>query len=165
VERIGTFAVLQARRGKGLPARWALLPVRIVVGLGFLAHGLAKWNRGPAKFAALLHQLGIPAPITAAWTTTAVEVLGGTALLIGLWVAIACVPLVATMLVAMFTIHVHYGFSAVNTVGLTSAGPQFGPPGYEINLLYIAILVALAVSRPTALSLDAVRHEELSKAS
>jgi len=66
------------------------------------------------------------------------------------------------MLVAMFTIHVHYGFSAVNTVGLTSAGPQFGPPGYEINLLYIAILVALAVSRPTALSLDAVRHEERS---
>jgi len=145
------------QRGR-LPARWALLPVRVVVGLGFLAHGLAKWNRGPAKFGALLHQLGIPAPITAAWTTTAVEVLGGTALLIGLWVAIACVPLLATMLVAMFTIHVHYGFSAVNTVGLTSAGPQFGPPGYEINLLYIAILVALAVSRPTALSIDAVRR-------
>ena len=141
-------------------AQWALLPMRIVVGLGFLAHGLAKWSRGPAKFAALLHHLGIPAPITAAWATTAVEVLGGAALLIGLWVAIACVPLVATMLVAMFTIHVHYGFSAVNTVGLTPAGPQFGPPGYEINLLYIAILIALAVSRPTALSIDAVRHAE-----
>jgi putative oxidoreductase len=153
---------LGMRLQRGLPARWALLPVRVVVGLGFLAHGLAKWSRGPAKFAALLHQLGIPSPITAAWMTTAVEVLGGTALLIGLWVAVACIPLVATMLVAMFTIHVHYGFSAVNTVGLTSAGPQFGPPGYEINLLYIAILVALAVSRPTALSIDAVRHEERS---
>lgn len=141
-----------------LPLRWALLPIRVVVGLGFLAHGLAKWNRGPAKFAVLLHQLGIPLPLTAAWTTTATELLGGSALLIGLWVTVACIPLVATMLVAMLTIHVHYGFSAVNTVGLTAAGPQFGPPGYEINLLYIAILAALAVSGPTALSMDAVRY-------
>lgn len=147
---------------RGLPAKWALLPVRVVVGLGFVAHGVAKFNRGPAKFGALLHQLGIPIPITAAWTTTMVEVLGGTALVIGLWVAIACIPLAATMLVAMFTIHVHYGFSAVNTVGLTAAGPQFGPPGYEINLLYIAVLVALALSRPTALSIDALRREERS---
>ena len=162
MERIGRMRRLATKLRRDLPVRWALLPVRVVVGLGFLAHGLAKWHRGPAKFAALLHQLGIPAPITAAWMTTAVEVLGGAALLIGLWVAIACIPLVATMLVAMFTIHVHYGFSAVNTVGLTSTGPQFGPPGYEINLLYIAILVALAVSRPTALSIDAVRHEERS---
>ena len=143
-----------------LPVRWALVPVRVVVGLGFLAHGLAKWNRGPAKFAVLLHQLGVPLPVTAAWTTTATEVLGGTALVIGLWVTVACIPLATTMLVAMFTIHVHYGFSAVNTVGLTAAGPQFGPPGYEINLLYIGILAALAVSGPTALSIDAVRQEE-----
>lgn len=155
---MGSAMNLQPR----LPVRWALVPVRVVVGLGFLAHGLAKWNRGPAKFAMLLHQLGIPLPVTAAWTTTATELLGGTALLIGLWVTVACIPLVATMLVAMFTIHVHYGFSAVNTVGLTAAGPQFGPPGYEINLLYVAILVALAVSGPTALSVDAVRHAERS---
>jgi putative oxidoreductase len=145
-----------------LPARWALVPVRVVVGLGFLAHGLAKWNRGPAKFAVLLHQLGVPLPVTAAWATTATELFGGMALLVGLWVTIACVPLAMTMLVAMFTIHVHYGFSAVNTVGLTAAGPQFGPPGYEINLLYIGILAALAVSGPTALSLDAAREKERS---
>jgi putative oxidoreductase len=72
-----------------------------------------------------------------------------------LTVPVACVPLIVTMLVAMFTIHVHFGFSAVNTIGLTAAGPQFGPPGYEINLLYIAALVALAVSEPTAFSVDA----------
>jgi putative oxidoreductase len=143
-----------------LAARWALLPMRVVVALGFVVHGVAKWNRGPAKFAVLLGQLGVPAPIVAAWSTTAVELLCGSALLIGLWVTVACIPLVVTMLVAMFTIHVHYGFSAVNTVGLTAAGPTFGPPGYEINLLYIAILVALAVSGPTALSIDGARHLE-----
>ena len=145
-----------------LASRWALLPMRVVVALGFLVHGAAKWNRGPAKFAALLGHIGIPAPLAAAWSTTAVELVCGTALLLGLWVTVACIPLAATMLVAMFTIHVHYGFSAVNTVGLTAAGPQFGPPGYEINLLYIAILAALALSGPTALSIDAVRHAERS---
>jgi putative oxidoreductase len=145
-----------------LAARWALLPMRVVVALGFLVHGAAKWNRGPAKFAVLLGQIGIPAPMAAAWSTTVVELLCGSALLIGLWVTVACIPLVVTMLVAMFTIHVHYGFSAVNTVGLTAAGPQFGPPGYEINLLYLAILAALAVSGPTPLSIDAVRQAERS---
>ena len=33
-------------------------------------------------------------------------------------------------------------FSAVNLIGLTPERPQLGPPGYEINLLYIAGLVA-----------------------
>src|SRR5262245_34881806 len=47
-------------------------------------------------------------------------------------------PLIVMMLVAMFTVHLRYGFSAINTIGLTADGPQFGPPGYEVNLLYIA---------------------------
>lgn len=134
-----------------------MLPARIVVGLGFLAHGLAKWNRGPEKFAVLLTRIGVPLPLPAAWGTTLVEILGGTALIVGLYVSFACIPLVITMLVAMFTIHVHYGFSAVNTVGLSATGPVFGPPGYEINLLYISLLVGLASAPPTALSLDALR--------
>ena len=57
-------------------------------------------------------------------------------------------------LVAMFTVHVRYGFSSINTIGLTPAGPVFGPPGYEINLLYIAGLLALALIGPGALSID-----------
>jgi putative oxidoreductase len=56
------------------------------------------------------------------------------------------------MLVAMFTIQLRFGFSSVNTIGLTDAGPVFGPPGYEINLLYIASLVALALLGPGPLS-------------
>jgi putative oxidoreductase len=144
--------------GKHLAGRWALLPARLIVGFGFLAHGLAKFNRGPEKFAALLAHLRLPMPLAAAWLATSVEILGGIALLVGAFVAIACVPLAITMLVAMLTIHVHFGFSAVNTIGLTAAGPQFGPPGYEINLVYIAALAALALSRPTPLSVDGWRE-------
>jgi putative oxidoreductase len=58
------------------------------------------------------------------------------------------------MLVAMFSIQIHYGFSSVNTIGLTPAGPQFGPPGYEINLLYIAGLISLMLTGAGALSID-----------
>lgn len=58
------------------------------------------------------------------------------------------------MLVAILTVHGRYGFSSINTIGLTPTGPLFGPPGYEVNLLYIGGLLALALSDPGALSID-----------
>jgi putative oxidoreductase len=58
------------------------------------------------------------------------------------------------MLVAMFSIHIHYGFSAVKTIGLTPQGPLFGPPGYEINLVYLAGLAALFLSGGGNYSID-----------
>ena len=138
-----------------LSHQWALLPLRLVVGYGFLAHGMAKWNRGPDKFAKLLAVIGTPAPTIAARVVIGVELLGGLAIVLGALVLLATIPLVASMVVAMFTIHVKYGFSAVNTIGLTATGPVLGPPGYEINLLYIAALLALALTGPGALSVDA----------
>lgn len=137
-----------------LPCGWTLLPLRLLIGTGFLLHGLAKWNRGPANFGLLLQQTGVPFPFQTAWLVTCLEVFGGAAVLVGLFVTILSVPLVISMLVAIFTVQGRYGFSSVNTIGLTPSGPLFGPPGYEINLLYIAGLVALAFSGPTALSID-----------
>jgi putative oxidoreductase len=46
----------------------------------------------------------------------------------------------------------------VTTLGLTPEGPQLGPPGYEINLLYIACLVALILGGAGPLSIDALRR-------
>ena len=37
---------------------------------------------------------------------------------------------------------------------LPATGPVLGPPGYEINLLYIGALLALALTGPGALSVD-----------
>jgi putative oxidoreductase len=61
------------------------------------------------------------------------------------------------MLVAMFTVHLRYGFSAINTIGLTADGPQFGPPGYEVNLLCIAGLLALILGGAGPFSIDRLR--------
>jgi putative oxidoreductase len=122
----------------------ALLPLRLVVGAGFMVHGLAKLSRGPAGFGRLLHLLGVPAPVATAWLVTLLEVFGGLAIVLGVAVTLVSIPLICTLLVAIVKVHFRYGFSAVNTIGLTPSGPVFGPPGYEVAVLYIAALVALA---------------------
>jgi putative oxidoreductase len=143
------------KQGSGLLWRqWAPLPLRLVIGYGFIAHGWAKLSRGPAGFAKLLDQIGAPLPELTAWVSTLIEVLGGLAILAGALVAVVSVPLIVMMLVAMFTVHLRYGFSAINTIGLTADGPQFGPPGYEVNLLYIAGLLALILGGAGPLSID-----------
>jgi putative oxidoreductase len=137
--------------------RWVPIPIRIILGVGFMVHGWAKWSRGPAAFAELLRQAHVPLPLANAWLVTLLEIFGGLALLIGAFVAIVSVPLILSMLGAMFTVNIKFGFSAVNTIGLTPAGPQLGPPGYEINLLYIACLVVLILAGAGPLSIDALR--------
>lgn len=134
--------------------RWVPLPLRLVLGYGFMAHGWAKLTRGPAGFAALLHQIGAPLPLVTAWVVTLLELLGGLAILAGAFVAVVSVPLMLTMLVALFKVHLRYGFSSIKTIGLTPDGPLFGPPGYEVNLLYIASLLALLLAGAGPWSVD-----------
>ena len=140
--------------GETLWRQWAPLPLRLIIGYGFVAHGWAKLSRGPVGFARLLEQIGAPLPQATAWVSTFIEILGGLAILAGAFVAVVSIPLIVMMLVAMFTVHLRYGFSAINTIGLTANGPQFGPPGYEVNLLYIASLVTLILGGAGAFSID-----------
>jgi putative oxidoreductase len=139
---------------KALWGQWSPLPIRLVIGFGFMAHGWAKLSRGPSGFAKVLTQIGAPLPEPTAWVSTFVELLGGLAIFVGAFVEVVSVPLIVMMLVAMFTVHLKYGFSSINTIGLTQNGPQFGPPGYEVNLLYIAGLLSLILGGAGALSLD-----------
>src|SRR5262249_49447471 len=132
----------------------APLPLRLVIGFGFLAHGWAKLSRGPEGFARLLEQIHAPLPEVTAWVSTFIEILGGLAILAGAFVAVVSVPLIVMMLVAMFTVHLRYGFSAIHTIGLTADGPPVGPPGYEVNLLYIAGLLALILGGAGPFSID-----------
>ena len=130
-----------------------------------MAHGWAKWSRGPEGFAKLLDQLGLPLPEATAWAVTLLEFFGGLAILIGAFATIVSIPLIITMLVAMFTVHLKYGFSSIATTGLTSEGPTFAPPGYEVNLLYIVGLLVLILSGAGALSVDRflIRKKDVSE--
>jgi putative oxidoreductase len=135
---------------------WYAIPLRLVVGYGFMAHGYAKLARGPAAFADVLHALGVPAPSLMAWATIAVELLGGLAVLVGAFVSMVSIPLIGVLLVAIFTVHLPNGFSSIRLQSVTAAGARFGPPGYETALLYIAALVALALGGSGPLALGRV---------
>jgi putative oxidoreductase len=152
-------------RNRDFWGQWVPLPLRLIIGFGFTAHGWAKLSRGPSGFAKLLAQIGAPLPEVTAWLSTFLEILGGLAIFVGAFVEVVSVPLIVMMLVAMFTVHLKYGFSSVNTTGLTEEGPRFGPPGYEVNLLYIAGLVSLILGGAGALSVERLlaRKETLSE--
>jgi putative oxidoreductase len=137
-------------------ARWAPLLLRLIVGYGFAVHGIAKLSRGPGSFAGILQALGVPAPHLMAWVTILSELLGGIAIGTGAFVTIFSVPLAVILLVAIFTVHLPYGFSSIKLIAVTQAGAQFGPPGYECNLLYLAALVALVLGGPGPLAVDAL---------
>ena len=143
-------------------SQYAPLVLRIVIGLGFVMHGWAKLSRGPDKFADVLTWMHIPWPHAAAWLVTLIEILGGMALIIGAFVMLVSLPLIAIHLVAMFGVHWQYGFSSVKTIGINSLGPQFGPPGYEINLVYLAGLFAiLLIGSSGPWSVDNLRERKL----
>ena len=135
-------------------AGWASLPLRLIIGFGFAAHGYAKLSRGPDKFAAILMAIGVPRPHLMAWMTSLVELLGGIGVMAGAFVVLLSVPLAVVMLTAMFTVHLRYGFSSVRLKAVTPSGAEFGPADSEISLLYLAGLLTLALAGPGRLSVD-----------
>lgn len=145
------------------PIGWWAVALRAIVGYGFMAHGIAKLSRGSSAFAAVLHALGVPLPDVMAWTTIVIELLGGFSVLIGAFVWVASIPMAAVLLVAMFTVHLPYGFSSIKLLAVTTAGAQFGPPGYETNLLYLACLAALVLGGSGPVSVDGIVARAVSR--
>jgi putative oxidoreductase len=135
-------------------ARWAPVPLRLIVGYGFMEHGFAKLSRGVDAFPTILQALGVPAPHLMGWLTILVEIFGGLAVLSGALVPLASIPMAAVLLVAMITVHLPYGFSSIKLQAVTAAGAQFGPPGFETDLLYLACLTALVLGGSGPLAID-----------
>jgi putative oxidoreductase len=136
-------------------AQWWPVPLRLIVGYGFLAHGLAKLERGPDRFAHILQALHLPAPALLSWATVAVEIVGGLAVMAGAFVPLFALPMAFVLAVAIVTVHLPNGFSSIKLQSVDAAGAHFGQPGYETDLLYLAGLAALALggSGPLALRL------------
>src|SRR5262245_20050556 len=92
-------------------ARWAPLPLRLMIGSGFMQHGFAKLSRGPEAFATILGALGAPAPHLMAWLTIFTEIGGGFAVFLGGLLPLVAVPMAAVLLVAILSVHLPCGFS------------------------------------------------------
>jgi len=97
-----------------------------------MAQGYAKLVRGPHVLAAILRALGVPSPDFMAWATVLVEVFGGLAVLLGAFRAIASVPMAVILVVAMFTVHLRFGFSSIKLVTVTPPVHSSGRPAMSV---------------------------------
>jgi putative oxidoreductase len=128
-----------------LPA-WGITVLRVVVGAVFLVHGLQKvFVMGIADLGGMFGGMGLPLPMVAAIIVTAVEALGGLALILGLYTRWAAIPLAIVMLVALFMVHLPNGFFVTG-----------GGNGYEFVLTLAAANVALFLTGSGAFALDDV---------
>ncbi len=142
-----------ARKSPQLSPDWYALPLRLIVGFGFFAHGYAKLARGAEGFVTILHAIGIPFAGFLGWATIAVEIVGGLMVALGILIPIAALPMIIVLLVAIFTVHLPNGFSSIKLLSYDAAGAHFGQPGYETDLLYLAALIALCIGGPGPFSL------------
>jgi putative oxidoreductase len=136
------------------PPGFFALPLRLIVGYGFLAHGYAKLARGPGNFIGILDAIGMPFATLLGWATIAVEMVGGLLILCGAFVPLASLPMIVVLLVAIVTVHLPNGFSSIKLLGYDSSGAHFGQPGYETDLLYLAALIALCFGGAGPFSID-----------
>src|SRR3569833_191622 len=143
------------------PGGWWAIPLRLIVGYGFMQHGYAKLARGPDSFAGILHALGMPMADLLSWTTILVELVGGFAVLIGLLIPLAGIPMAAVLIVAIVTVHIPNGFSSIKLLSVTATGAHFGQPGYETDLLYLAAIAALILGGSGPFSLDRLIARQL----
>ena len=135
-------------------ARWVPVLLRLVTGYGLMAHGVAKLSRGPGAFAAVLEGMHVPAPALMAWLAIGTELLGGLAVAVGGFIPVVWLPIATVLVVAAVKVHWPFGFSSIKLVAFTPSGPVFGPPGYELNLFYLACLTALVLGGPGPFALD-----------
>ena len=140
-----TLLWLCMRPARSLRQGWWALPLRLIVGYGFMQHGYAKLARGAANFTGILHALHMPFAPLLAWATILTELIGGLAVLTGAFVPLVSVPMTIVLLVAILTVHLPNGFSSIKLLAITPAGAHFGQPGYETDLLYLACLAALVL--------------------
>lgn len=124
----------------------ALLVLRVVVGIVFVAHGAQKiFVYGFPGVTAAFGQMGVPMPGITGPLTAIVELLAGLALIFGLLTRLAALGLAIDMLGAIVLVHLQNGFFIL-------------PPkvGYEYAFTLLGACAALALSGAGAYSLDAV---------
>lgn len=141
-------------------ATYAPVIARLMLGIGFLYHGLPKWSAGGHRnLGGLLQTVGIPLPGIMSWVVSVVEVAGGLAMLAGAFVGLAGLLLLIEMLVALFAVHFANGFNFIHITGRGPSGPTYGMPGYEVNLLYIALILVVLLAGAGPWSVDAWRRQ------
>jgi putative oxidoreductase len=126
----------------------ALLLIRLVLGLSFMAHGAQKlfgsFGGGGLKgTGGYFESIGIKPGVTMALMAGLSEFVGGTLLAFGLLTPLASILIAGAMIVAILKVHGPNGFWLTQN-------------GYEYCLTILVVVIALALSGAGQYSLDAI---------
>jgi putative oxidoreductase len=114
-------------------APYAALLLRVSLGILFLAHvSLKLFVFTPAGTAKFFGSLGLPPEL--AYLVMTAEVLGGIALVLGLWTRIVAIAVTPVLLGAIFSVHGAAGFFFTNPHG-----------GWEFPAFWIIALIVQAL--------------------
>ena len=114
---------------------FAPLPLRIITGIGFMIHGLPKLLDIPGTQSSFTN-MGLPPEL--AVIIGLLEFIGGLAILLGIFTRISAVLLAIDMVGAILSVKLSKGF-----IG-----------GFELDLLYLAIMISLILTGPGSLSIE-----------
>ena len=117
-----------------------LLILRVVLGITFLIHGIAKFQMGLGNVAGWFESIGILGFL--GYVVAFIELLGGIALILGIGTRIFSALIAIVMVGAIFTSKLSLGF-----IGEVAAG-------YELDVVLLAMAVVLVISGSQLLSLD-----------
>lgn len=121
--------------------QWGAFILRIVFGMIFLNHGIAKFQGGIEQVAVWFERLGIPGFM--AVVVAAVELVGGLALILGLGTRMVSFLIGIIMIVAIWKVKLMNGF-----MGNAQAS------GYEFDLTLLAIAVYFVINGSSLYALD-----------
>ena len=123
---------------------WGVFVLRVVTGLIFFVHGWQKlFEFGLAGTTGFFGSVNIPLPEVAAVIVIGLELMGGLALILGVFTRWVAIPLAFSMLVALFTVHLANGFFVANN-------------GYELVLALFGAATSLVFLGSGALAVDNV---------
>jgi putative oxidoreductase len=114
---------------------YGLLPIRIIAGITFIAHGVPKFF-GVSEGYGFFQSVNLPPELFV--PIALLEVIGGLAILLGILTRIASALLIIEMLGAVLMVKLSKGF-----IG-----------GYEFELLLIAICLSLVIMGPGKISIE-----------
>jgi putative oxidoreductase len=121
---------------------WGIFFARIILGGIMFAHGLQKFMMMDMMTNMFADGFGLPSFL--AYVVATIEVVGGAALIIGIFVKTSAIAIGLVMIGAMVTVK-------LPMVGFFGNGQM---PGYELDLALLALSIVLALtgSRKLALS-------------
>jgi putative oxidoreductase len=134
---------MNGRRQSAPHIHLALLVLRLVTGVIFIAHGWQKlFIFGPAGAGAGFASMGVPLPSITAPLVGVTECVCGVALIFGLLTRVTALALACDVLAAMIFFHAKHGF--------------FVPMGIEFVLSLFGAALTLSLSGAGDFSVDAI---------